>query len=171
MLVLSILGHVSRPSCKFALRILQVLVENSFQKEEGLTEQEKHIIKTFPTDIRSVRKAFALEAKCTTYASCLKCCCIYAPKNNHGIPVYPAICINQRHLNSKPCGTRITSVYVIGGKSMRVPARSFAVQCFDTFVEGLLSQPGIEDAIEQMSKLTYKDILVDIGDGDIIRDM
>lgn len=54
---------------------------------------------------------------------------------------------------------------------MRVPARSFAVQCFDTFVEGLLSQPGIEDAIEQMSKLTYKDILVDIGDGDIIRDM
>lgn len=46
--------------------------------------------------------------------------------------------------------------------------QSFTIQYFDTFVEGLLSWPGIEDEIQVMANLVNDGVLLDIIDGDAI---
>ncbi len=148
--------------------MVKLIIEEALQKG-GATEKDKQNINSLPVDIRGIRKRFGLEAKTTIYASCPRCCYTYAPKYHSGIPIYPAICTDQRLPQSQPCGTNLTSVKVIKGKSVRSPLRPFPVQCFDTFVGGLLSRPGIEDALEEMAAPRSKDVLVDIVDGDIVR--
>lgn len=168
-LVLNVLGQVSRETCKFTLRMLKMMVDHAFHRGAKPSPFEQRILDRFPTDIRSVRRAFDLEAKIEVYASCPKCCCNYAPQDHDGITVYPAICTNRKSPRSKPCGTRLTGVRVTNGQSVRSPRRPFAVQCFDTFVGNLLTRPGVEELVERMSNLGYKDVLNDVSDGEIIR--
>ena len=171
VLVINILGHVSRTSCGFALNMLRMMVEVAFSGTGKPNAFEEKILKAFPTDIRTARKHFNLESKFTYYASCPACCALYSPEIRKNIPVYPRLCDNKPFPESKPCGARLTKSGTANGKSIRVPIRPFAVQDFDTFVGSLLCRPGVEEMIEAMSCLEAKDLVADIAEGEIVRDI
>ncbi|KZT04241.1 uncharacterized protein LAESUDRAFT_627041, partial [Laetiporus sulphureus 93-53] len=88
-LVLNLLGQVTRRLCNFALRMLKLIIEFALRQGSGGTMQEEGLLKSFPTDIRSVRKLFGLDPMVTIFAACPTCSSTYEPTYNTDIPVYP----------------------------------------------------------------------------------
>lgn len=153
------------------MRALKMLVKTALSWKRQPSVVEMEIIDKFPIDIRTVRAQFGLEAQLTIYASCPKCCSIYAPEYRDGIPIYPSICNYRRTPRSRVCNSALTSTRVMEGKSVRSPLRPFPVQDLDSFVGRMLCHPGIEDAIRSTSKEIFDDTLRDITHSEIVRDL
>ena len=77
VIVLNLFGHLAQPGCNFALQVLQVLVRCALEQDRNLSPRHKSVIDNFPTDIRTVRKAFQLDPDIIVYATCPKCCCTH----------------------------------------------------------------------------------------------
>jgi hypothetical protein len=172
VVVLNVFGHLARPSCNFALRILKCLVQCALQQNNGhLTDPHVRLLNDFPTDIRSVRKAFDLEPTITIYATCPKCCFTHKPiRTKSGIDVYPSRCQYVQFKGGKNCGARITKQRVQNGQSIRSPIRPFAYQSFPAFVANLLSRPRVEDMLDRAWQEPKKEMR-DIWDASAIRDI
>ena len=151
VVVLNVLGHLARPSCNFAIRILKCMVQCALQQRDGnLMDSHRRLLKDFPTDVRSVRNAFDIEPTISIYAACPKCSFTHKPaRTESGIDIYPSRCQYIQFKGQKKCGTRITKQRVQDGKSVRSPIRPFPYQSFPDFVARLLSRPGIEDMLDQ----------------------
>lgn len=130
-----------------------------------LTVREKTILARFPHDLRTLRNAFDIEAKTTTYAACPKCNCTYAPSVTNNLAIYPSHCTWREFPTSEACAESLTEARVVDGQSMRYPKRAFIVQNFDAFVARLLSRPGIEEALDAGTFLLNRSELADIKDG------
>ena len=130
-----------------------------------LTPREIKILENFPHDLRSVRKAFDVEAKTVTYAACPRCSCTYAPQMASDVSIYPSHCTWKEFPTSQPCDEPLMDAKIIDGESMRYPKRPFVVQDFDAFVANLLSRPGVEEALDQGTMLLNREELSDIKDG------
>ncbi|KZT12283.1 uncharacterized protein LAESUDRAFT_620192, partial [Laetiporus sulphureus 93-53] len=89
VLVLNLLGQVTRRSCNFALCMLKLIIESALRQGGRGTMQEEGLLKSFPTDIRSMCKLFGLDPMVTIFAACPTCSLTYEPTYNTGIPVYP----------------------------------------------------------------------------------
>ncbi|EPS96444.1 hypothetical protein FOMPIDRAFT_1130425, partial [Fomitopsis schrenkii] len=87
------------------------------------------------------------------------------------IPVYPARCSYRQFPQSTPCNARVTKTGVLHGHSIRVPIRPFPVQDFDNFVGRMLSQPGVEDAIQSTLAMAATGVLDDIAQARGIREV
>ena len=94
VIVLNLFGHLARPGCNFALRVLQILVRCALQKDGNLSPRHKQMVENFPTDIRTVRKVFDLDPETVVYATCPRCCCTHPPTFSKDSPVaiYPSRC-------------------------------------------------------------------------------
>jgi hypothetical protein len=173
VVVLNVFGHVARPSCNFALRMLKCLVQCALQQSDGqLTNSHEQLLKDFPTDIRSVRRAFDIEPTMTIYATCPKCCFTHKPtRTKSGIDVYPSRCQYVRYKGHRSCGTRITKQIVQNGHSVRSPIRPFAYHSFPAFVAGLISRPGMEDILDRAWQGTGKDEIRDVWDATATREL
>jgi hypothetical protein len=169
VLILNIFGGLTHRWSNAALSILKVMVQTAWRSESQPTEREKFLLKNFPEDIRTVRKAFDMEAKTTTYAACPKCFALYEPEVQRNVPVYPPRCDYKPTPRSQPCRARLTTQHVKDGESIRVPVKPFVMQDFDAFVGNLLSRPGIEDALESRKYWQEVDELHDVQDRTSIR--
>jgi hypothetical protein len=173
VIVLNVFGHMARPSCNFALRILKCLVECALQQNGGhLTDSHKRLLKDFPADIRSVRRAFDIEPTITIYAACPKCSFTHKPtRTKSGTDIYPSRCQYARYKGHRNCGTRITKQTVQNGLSVRSPIRPFAYHSFPAFVAGLISRPGVEDMMVRAWQGSGKDDILDVWDASGVRDL
>jgi hypothetical protein len=167
VLLLNVFGRVTRPWCNAVLSLLKIILSHVFSE----TEREKKILDHFPTDVRSVRKIFDLEASTIVYACCPVCSAVYKPKRKKKILVYPRRCTHRRYCGHRPCGAALTQSRVQDGESVRAPTRPFAVQDFDAFVARLLSQPGMEEAMDRGTMLNERAEMWDIKDGSGIWDI
>ncbi|KIJ10609.1 hypothetical protein PAXINDRAFT_45471, partial [Paxillus involutus ATCC 200175] len=79
-LILNVFGHVTRPWCNTTLALLNILLKRAFHNDTHSTTtptvQPDNVI---PRDIRTVRTKFELEPITKIYATCIRCCCTYAP--------------------------------------------------------------------------------------------
>lgn len=167
-MVLNLFGHVARPSCNFALRILKHLLAWALGVSGVLSPRHQKLVDSFPTDVRQVRKDFDLDPIVTIYAVCPKCCYLHAPRRtkHSNINEYDARCQYQgRYQGSRPCRAQLTARRVVDGHSVKVPIRPFGYQSFPDFVAGLLSRPGMEDVIDQAWAGGPKEEMKDIWDG------
>ena len=167
-LILSVFGNVTRNWCNGTLRLLALLLESLFNMED---DREKKILNHFPRDIRTVREVFDVEPTTITYAACPKCSATYPPGKKGKISIYPARCTWQAYKGGKTCGTTLTTRRVVDEQSVRAPIRPFIVQDFAEFKAGLLSQPGMEDAMDCGTILNDEHNLWDIQDGTGIREL
>lgn len=165
VLVLSLFGHVTNRWCNFSLKMMHTILQEAYSDKRELTPREVKILENFPHDIRTVRKAFGIEAKTTTYAACPKCNCTYAPSIEGDLAIYPSHCTWQEFPTSQPCGESLTESRVVAGQSMRYPKRPYVVQDYDAFVATMLSRPGVEEALDKGTVLLTGDELNDIKDG------
>jgi hypothetical protein len=151
VVVLNLFGHLARPGCNFALRVLQVLVRCALEDNGNLSPRHKSVMDNFPTDIRTVRKVFDLDPKLIVYATCPQCCCTHPPTFTSGskVTLYPSRCQYIRYKGGRPCGAKLTKHKVQDKESVRVPTRPFAYQSFPAFVAGLLARPGVEDMLDR----------------------
>lgn len=151
VVVLNLFGHLARPGCNFALRVLQVLVRCALENDGNLSPWHKSVMDNFPTDIRTVRKVFDLDPTLIVYATCPRCCYTHPPIFTSGSKVahYPSRCEYIRYKGGRPCATKLTKNKVQDKESVRVPTRPFAYQSFPAFVAGLLARPGVEDMLDR----------------------
>ncbi|KAF9231263.1 hypothetical protein BU15DRAFT_16399, partial [Melanogaster broomeanus] len=81
-LILNVFGHVTRPWCNATLALLNILLKTATRNSTHLkTTPTKQLDDAIPCDIRTVRSKFELEPITKVYATCLRCCCTYAPDN------------------------------------------------------------------------------------------
>lgn len=170
-LVLNILGHVTRPWCNAVLELLNLLLKTTLgNTSEGHDESKGYI----PRDIRSVRKKFNLEAVTKMFATCARCSCTYPPdtekrssatRNRSG---YPERCSYKKYRGSKPCGHLLVKRRKANGQSSCVPVRPYVVQDFNSFLAGLLSRPGMEEAMDRGTTISNDLQMWDIKDGTAI---
>jgi len=172
VLTLNLFGHLSRPSCNFALRIIKLLVQWFLQFEGPLQERRQKILDAFPTDVRQIQSKFGLNPTLKIFATCPKCCYTHAPQptQNPDVLSWPTRCqYPGRYERSRPCNEGLTTHGVQDGRSVKVPIRPFVYQPLPTFVASLLSRPGVEDIIdrawERVGKRTGDEELTDIWDG------
>lgn len=174
-MVLNLFGHVTRPSCNFALRILKHLVAWTLRVNGILSQRHQKLVDGFPTDIRQVQRDFDLDPIVTIYAMCPKCSYLHAPKRtkNPNINEYDTRCQYQgRYQGSRPCRMQLTVRKIVDGHSIKVPIRPFGYQSFPDFVAGLLSRPGIEDVIDlAWASGGKKEIMRDIWDGSGVHEL
>jgi Transposase family tnp2 len=166
-LVLNILGHVTRPWCNAALGLLNLLLNTMLGNAPEGHGSEGWI----PRDIRSVRKKFDLEAVTKTFATCARCSCTYPPTIGKKSPAmgkkscYPERCSYKKYRGSKPCGQLLVKRTKEGGQISHVPMRPYVVQDFNSFLAGLLSCPGMEEAMDRGTMLNDNLQIWDIKDG------
>jgi Transposase family tnp2 len=172
VLALNLFGHLARPSCNFALRIMKLLIQWFLQWDGPLDKRKQKMLDAFPTDVRQVQTKFRLNPKLTTFATCPKCCYTHAPQPTQHPHVlsWPTRCqYPGRYEHSRPCNEELTTHGVQDGKSVRVPIRPFAYQPLPAFVAGLLSRPGMEDVIDRawgrVGRRTGDEEMLDIWDG------
>jgi hypothetical protein len=84
---------------------------------------------------------------------------------------WPAECLWRPFPNTAACGEPLTISGVQDGESVRKPIRPFLVQDFDEFIGKLLSQPGMEEILDQGTVLNCEHDLWDIKDGEAIRSL
>ena len=137
----------------------------------ALTTREIELMRNFPHDLRSVRRAFNVEAKTETYAACPKCSCTYKPTLDGGVVAYPSDCTWKEFPTSKECGEPLMNSRIVRGESVRFPNQPFVVQDFDGFLANLLSRPGVEEALDQGTVLLQQEELHDIKDGRGVQDL
>lgn len=119
-----------------------------------------------PHDIRAVRKKFDLEPSTQTLAACVRCSCTYAPVvKGKKIAMYPERCNFKKYRGSRPCGQLLVKTTKAGSTRTNLPIRPFVVQSYNDFLGGLLSRPGMEEAMERGTMLNDKHQLWDIKDG------
>lgn len=171
--VLNVFGHLARPSCNFALRVLRGLVQCALKgTNTSLTESQERLLKKFPVDVRSVRNSFDIEPVITIYATCPKCSFTHKPlRTKSKVDVYPTRCQYVRYRGGKTCGVRLVKHKVVDGESVRAPILPFAYQSFPAFVAGLMSRPGVEDMIDRAWERSSKEELWDIWDGSAVREI
>lgn len=171
-LVLNLFGHLTHRWCNFNLKMLHNILQEVYSEEgRQLTGREVKLLENFPHDLRTVRKAFDIEAKTETFAACPKCACTYAPKMEGVIAVYPPICTWKEFPMSDSCNEPLMSSRIEKGESVRYPRRPFVVQDFNAFVANLLSRPGVEDALDRGTVLLQQEELNDIKDGSGIQNL
>lgn len=135
--------------------------------EVAETPQGRVILQNFPTDMRSVTKAFNIGPQVTVYAACPGCGKTYRPKEKAGVLEYQSRCDYRKFDGSKKCGARLTTYGMRGSKSIRVPRKPYAVQSFDAFVGRMLSRQGMETALGRASA-SPKTELHDVMDGETV---
>lgn len=166
VLVLNLFGHVTHRWCNFTLKMLHNILQEAYGGDgRKLNGREIKILENFPHDLRTVRKAFDIEAKTTTYAACPKCNCTYAPLMEGDLAIYPSNCTWREFPTSEACAESLVESRIVEGQSMRYPKRPFVVQNFDAFVANLLSRPGVEEALDNGTVLLNQEELNDIKDG------
>lgn len=172
VLILHLFGRTPRHWCNTTLKMLKLSLEKQFTvANTKMTLRQETLLKNFPTDVRTVRKAFHLEAETTTFAACPKCSCTYAPTKEGQIQVYPAVCNWRRFPSSKACGEPLVTSRVVEGESVRWPVRPFVVQNFDAFLGRLLSRPGMEDLLDRGTVFNNEAEIWDIKDGEAISEL
>ena len=171
-LVLNVFGHITRPWCNALLGLLNLLLTTILGDptvEAGKSAQSGSGY--LPSDIRTVRKKFDLDPSTHTYATCPCCCCTYPPDGGRGQSVYPERCAFKKYQGGKPCGHLLVKVEKHGGTKVTQPIKPFVVQDYGDFVAGLLSRPGMEEAMERGTLLNDKHQLWDIKDGTAITEV
>ena len=178
VIVLNLFGHLTRPGCNFALRVLQVLVRCALEDNGNLSRRHKLVIDHFPTDIRTVRKVFDLDPELIIYATCPRCCYTHPPTftKDSKVANYPSRCPYIRYKGGKPCNAKMTKSKVQDGESVRVPIRPFAYQSFQAFVARFLARPGVEDMIDRAweqkgTEWRSADDMWDIWDGQAVHEL
>lgn len=171
-LILNLFGHLTHRWCNFNLKMLHTLLQEVYSGDgRQLTAREIKILENFPHDLRTVRKAFDIEAKTLTYAACPKCSCTYAPNMQGDVAIYPSHCTWKEFPSSKACAEPLMNSKIEKGESVRYPKQPFVVQDFDAFVANLLSRPGVEDALDRGTVLLQQEELNDIKDGSGIQSL
>lgn len=155
-LVLNVFGHVTRPWCNAVLGLLNLLLETTLGKSIG---------PTIPCDIRTIRKKFDLDPITQMFATCTRCSCTYPPTTTKKKSPYPERCTYARFRGSKPCGQLLVKCTKDGGRKSWAPVRPYVVQDFNAFLAGLLSRPGIEEAMDRGTMMNEKCHMWDIKDG------
>jgi hypothetical protein len=125
----------------------------------------------FPMHLRRVREIFDMEAQTVVFATCPNCFATYPPEKQGNILAYPPRCSYQIPFQEKPCHNRLTTQQVRDGESVRVPIQPFVMQDFDAFVAGLLSRRGMEEILEKGSVCEPDELLSDVKDGNLLRDI
>ena len=168
---LNLLAGVSRENSNFVLSALYFIVYSTCTYLQRRTLPISATIDpllqpiNWPADLRTAMKDFQLDPDLVKYASCPKCCCVYAPIANHQ---YPSVCTHKEFPTSDACGEQL--IRVDG-----TPIRPFFYQPVRSWLGRLLSRPGIEEIMDKVwdSSLVngVGNIMNDIWDGTVLRNL
>jgi len=105
-----------------------------------------------PRDIRTAKAAFNLKPQITIYACCPACSFCHPPEYHPGSPIasYPTRC--RREQWGTTCGARLVKHRVENKLSVKKPIRPFGYHHLNDHVAAMLSQPGVESAVEDSWK-------------------
>lgn len=142
------------------LRMLYALADRCMTESP---EYKEKILKSFPVDMRTVRKLFDIGAETTTYASCPSCACLYKVEDEFGRPTNLKRCTNKRF--SKLCDAKLMKLGAQNGKTIKIPRKPYVVQSFNAFVGRLLCRPGMEKLLERSTGRNVNEQLWDVMEG------
>jgi len=103
-------------------------------------------LEKWPTDIRTASQAIDLDPELLLYANCMECCALYPPDSSGQ---YPDWCTYRETQGSKACGRPLTTVSREDGLPHAI--KLFGYQSLKAWLGRLLSRPGIEKAITDMT--------------------
>src|SRR5882762_3255746 len=153
--------------------MLKFVVQCALQQGKSQpTNSQEQLLKDFPTDIRSVCRAFDIDPTIVIYAACPKCSFTHKSIcTTSGINVYPSCCQYVQYKGQRSCSVQITKQIVQNGQSVHSPIRPFAYQSFPAFMAGLISCPGMEEILDCGWQGIRKDEISDIWDASAMREL
>jgi hypothetical protein len=96
-----------------------------------------------PTDVRKAISALSIEPNIIRSICCPKCLVKYTLES------LPQVCLRRKTPRSKVCGEKLWTTRSTRGGLRTVPRRLYCTQDFESWLEYLLSRPGIEDLIDK----------------------
>jgi len=98
---------------------------------------------SLPTDVRKAISALSVEPNIMRSICCPKCLAKY------DLDSLPQVCLRRETPRSKVCGEKLWTTRSTRGGPRTVPRRLYCTQDFESWLEYLLSRPGIEDLINK----------------------
>lgn len=143
----------SRRMSEMMLGVLAIALKLAFTiGKSTINVTEAHILDQIPGTLDSILKRFQLEGKTMVYAVCPECHCTYPPTFALGsdVPIYPIQCDNIPSPNSKNCSATLLD----SGK----PIKEYVYHSFHDYLAGLLANPTLEKAMDNICDDSYSDI-------------
>jgi len=131
---------------------------------------DESTIQLIPSDPRTIVDRIDLDPRTTSYLQCPAC---YALYDYTGVPPPPepgsVTCTYRSTPTSPPCNVPLWTERRIGGKTLPVPRRKYVHQSLKEWMGRILSQPGIEEIIDETPHRTHTGRIADIWDSSVFR--
>jgi len=159
---LHLLCGLSVEDCSFLLPSIELIVGLS----ADYIGSNEHLLRTFPRDIRTVKKALQLAPVVTPFVSCSKCFALYSQDEDT-----PATCLYRETISSDQCGQALVTFKRVGNQTRTVFIREYLHQSLKSWLGTLLCRPGMEDIIDRDVLAENKDgAISDIFGGTVLRE-
>lgn len=152
---------LSVDDCSFLLPCIELIVGLSADYI-GLRE---YLLKSFPRDIRAVKKALQLAPVVQPFVSCPKCFALYPQDGD-----VPATCSYRETISSDPCGEVLVTFKRVGNQTHPVFVRKYLHQSLKSWLGTLVCRPGMEKILDRdVLAGGQDDTISDIFGGTVLR--
>lgn len=159
---LHLLCGLSVDDCSFLLPCIELIV--------GLcadyARSKEDLLKAFPRDIRTVKRALRLAPALTPFVACPKCFALY-PRDGD----VPSTCSYEETASSEPCGEVLVTFKRVGNQTRPVFIREYLHQNLESWLAALLCRPGMENTLDRdVFANSADETLSDIFGGTVFRE-
>ena len=177
--VCHVLLGVSRHGCTFMLQMIQYIIHLTLLRlSPDLSQGDEKLLSDIPLDPCTIKKAFSLDNKTTTFAVCPNpnCHFTYEPtfQGDSPILVYPDTCNHLEFWGGMKCGTPLLKRQCVDGHMIHLPIKPFIAFSFKDWLGGLLSHSGFEEKMDgawasSTNNLIPCEEMKDIFDGETLQ--
>ncbi|KIJ24110.1 hypothetical protein M422DRAFT_56537 [Sphaerobolus stellatus SS14] len=183
--VLHLLCRLSRRHCNFVMRVLRILMRTILGKSHPINQwYQTNIVEEVPVDVRTAISRLDLNPTLIPYACCPSCCCLYSlnkqrPNSSQesmevdeslsgdsdseasqsviedDAPGYAEFCTYKEAEESEECGARLRKSRTVLGRVYTRAIRTFYHQDLSSWLPYLLTRPGMEEVLLDMSKNAF----------------
>ncbi|EKM75724.1 hypothetical protein AGABI1DRAFT_102734 [Agaricus bisporus var. burnettii JB137-S8] len=135
---------VSRATTAIVLKFLDIIV-NAAVKAQPTTiplSNASHTPISIPHDVHTTISSLFLEPHIKRYACCPRCFCQYNAAE------LPRTCFWKETQRSKACGEKLWITRTTRRGPRDIPRQLYNVQSFESWLQFLLSRPGVEDLLD-----------------------
>lgn len=151
---LHLLCGLSVDDCSFLLPGIELVIRLG----ADYIDSTEDLLKAFPRDIRTVKKALQLTPVVTPFVNCPKCFALYSKNED-----VPPTCPYKETVSSNPCGEALITSKQVGNKRHPAFTREYIHQSLQSWLSTLICRPGMESNLD-------RDVLADCR-GEITSDI
>lgn len=148
---LHLLCGLSVDDCSFLLPSIELIIGLS----ADYIGSREHLLKSFPREIRTVKKVLRLDPVVKTFVSCSKCFTLYSKEED-----VPVTCSYRETVSCDPCGEALVALKRVGNRTHTIFIREYLHQSLKSWLGTLLCRPGMENILD-------RDVLAEGQDGAI----